>query len=144
MNLKIAKMDENHLNEISKALNEFDEFWNERILRDEFSSEDSKYFVAMADEKILGFAGLWFNIDEAHVMNIAVKTEFRRNHIGMQLLEFLIEIAKNENKDCITLEVSSENVAAYNLYKKMNFDEVGRRKKYYNNEFDAIIMTKKF
>lgn len=144
MNLKIAKMDENYLNEISKDLNEFDEFWNERILRDEFSSEDSKYFVAIDDEKILGFAGLWFNIDEAHVMNIAVKKEFRRNHIGMQLLEFLIEVAKNENKDCITLEVSSENMAAYNLYKKINFDEVGRRKKYYNNEFDAIIMTKKF
>lgn len=128
MNLKIAKMDENYLNEISKDLNEFDEFWNERILRDEFSSEDSKYFVAIDDEKILGFAGLWFNIDEAHVMNIAVKKEFRRNHIGMQLLEFLIEVAKNENKDCITLEVSSENMAAYNLYKKINFDEVGRRK----------------
>lgn len=145
MNLKIDKMDENHLKKISEELNEFDEFWNVEILKDEFSNENSSYFVGL-DEKneILGFAGLWFNIDEAHIMNIAVKKEYRRNYIGQQLLDFLISVAKNKNKECITLEVSEKNEAAYNLYKKMEFEEVGRRKKYYNNQFDAIIMTKKF
>ena len=99
MNLKIDKMDENHLKKISEELKEFDEFWNVEILKDEFSNENSSYFVGL-DEKneILGFAGLWFNIDEAHIMNIAVKKEYRRNYIGQQLLDFLISVAKNKNK----------------------------------------------
>ena len=43
---------------------------------------------------------------------------------------------------CVTLEVNVHNEIAINLYKKYNFIEVGRRKKYYNNIDDAIIMTK--
>ena len=42
----------------------------------------------------------------------------------------------------ITLEVNSNNLAAIELYKKYGFKNVGLRKKYYNNTFDAIIMTK--
>jgi ribosomal-protein-alanine N-acetyltransferase len=41
----------------------------------------------------------------------------------------------------ITLEVRDSNTAARNLYEKLGFVSVGRRKRYYsdNNE-DAIIM----
>ena len=45
---------------------------------------------------------------------------------------------------CITLEVSDDNVPAIELYKKFEFEILGRRKKYYNNVNDAIIMTKSF
>ncbi|MCI8291003.1 MAG: ribosomal protein S18-alanine N-acetyltransferase [Clostridia bacterium] len=143
MNLEIVKMDKIHLDKIANELIEFDEFWNSNILIDEFNNENSKYFVLINEENILGFAGLWFNIDEAHIMNIAVKKDFRRNHFGSKLLEFLMDVAQEE-KDCITLEVREDNIAAINLYKKMDFIEVGRRKKYYNKIFDAIIMTKNF
>ena len=43
-----------------------------------------------------------------------------------------------------TLEVRDNNIPAIKLYKKFNFDILGRRKKYYNNVNDAIIMTKNF
>ena len=135
-------MEKEHLLKIANDLTSFDEFWNENILFDEFNNENSKYFVIIDEEDALGFAGLWFNIDEAHVMNIAVKNKFRRNSFGTKLLEFLICVAKEENKKCITLEVREDNIPAINLYKKMDFIEVGRRKRYYDNKFDAIIMTK--
>ena len=77
-------------------------------------------------------------------MNIAVKKEFRRQHVGTELLEFLVAEAKKENKNCITLEVREDNVPAIELYKKLEFDEIGRRKKYYEKLYDAIIMTKFF
>lgn len=138
-------MNKNHLDGLCKNLNEYDEFWTKEILMDEFSNENSKYFVAINEnDEIVAFGGLWFNIDEAHVMNIAVKTEFRRNHIGTEFLKFLIDQAKKENKNCITLEVRDNNIAAIELYKKLDFSEVGRRKKYYSNLFDAIIMTRFF
>ena len=47
-------------------------------------------------------------------------------------------------KNCITLEVRENNFAATRLYEKLDFQVVGRRKKYYENKFDAIIMTKYF
>ena len=52
-------------------------------------------------------------------------------------------MAQKKNLQCITLEVNVKNENAIKLYKKYNFEEVGRRKKYYNNIDDAIIMTLK-
>lgn len=145
MKLKIVRMNEEYLEKICDSLDQYDEFWTSSILKDEFNNENSKYFVVLNEnDDILAFGGLWFNIDEAHIMNIAVKREFRRNHIGTELLKFLIDEAKKENKNCITLEVREDNIPAIELYKKLEFSEVGKRKKYYDNLFDAIIMTRFF
>lgn len=144
MQRKILRMQEQHLKELAQCLNEYDDFWNEKILKDEFYNENSEYFVVCENDIICGFAGLWFNIDEAHIMNIAVKKDFRKKGIGSELLKFLIDEAKNKEKICITLEVRDDNIPAIELYKKFDFDVLGRRKKYYNNCNDAIIMTKFF
>lgn len=142
--MNIVKMEEKHLKILSKDLEKYDEFWNEKILSDEFENENSEYFILIDGDKLLGFAGLWFNIDEAHIMNIAVKDEYRKNGFGTRLLKFLIEEAKEKRKACITLEVREDNMPAIALYEKLNFEKIGRRKKYYNSEIDAIIMTKTF
>ena len=92
--MNIVEMKKEHLDVLIAELKEYDEFWNEKILIDEFQNENSEYFVLIDDGKILGFAGLWFNIDEAHIMNIAVKKEYRKNGFGTKLLEFLILKAK--------------------------------------------------
>lgn len=144
MKKRIDKMSEENLEKISKELNSYDEFWNERILKDEFNNENSEYFVIYEDNEIYGFGGIWLNIDEAHIMNIAIKKDFRRNYLGYELLQYLMDYAKRIGKKCITLEVREDNIPAINLYKKLNFEEVGRRKKYYNNIYDALIMTKNF
>ncbi len=142
--MNIVEMKKEHLDVLIAELKEYDEFWNEKILIDEFQNENSEYFVLIDDGKILGFAGLWFNIDEAHIMNIAVKKEYRKNGFGTKLLEFLIVKAKEKNKICITLEVRDDNIPAILLYEKFNFERIGTRKKYYNAENDALIMTKTF
>lgn len=142
MSLKVVEMNIDHMNFLLQCLSDFDDFWNEKILKDEFSNNNSKYFVVTDGMQVLGFAGVWFNIDEAHVMNIAVKKEFRRKHLGSKLLDFLINVAKENGKICITLEVNESNKPAIGLYQKAGFNIVGRRKKYYENRFDAIIMTK--
>lgn len=144
MSLKIVSMGKEHLKFIEDDLKSYDKFWSKDVLIDEFNNENSKYFVILDDDIVLGFAGLWFNIDEAHVMNIAIKDEFRRKSFGTKLLKFLVDVAKKERKDCITLEVREDNLPAISLYKKFDFAEVGRRKRYYDNSFDAIIMTRMF
>lgn len=142
--MNIIEMKKEHLDRLITDLQEYDEFWNEKILVSEFENENSEYFILIEEDKIMGFAGLWFNIDEAHIMNIAVKKEYRKKGFGSKLLEFLVNRAKEKNKICITLEVREDNSPAILLYEKFNFEKIGTRKKYYNSKIDAIIMTKTF
>ena len=80
----------------------------------------------------------------AELMNIVTKKSFRANGIGKLMLEYLINMCKNEKIKTLNLEVNSQNTIAINLYKKYNFKEVGLRKKYYNNTYDAILMSLNF
>ena len=74
-------------------------------------------------------------------MNIVVKKDHRGQGISNFILENTINFCKEAKIKSINLEVNVENTIAINLYKKYNFSKVGCRKKYYNNEIDALLMT---
>ena len=142
MELKVCKMNIEHLQKISSILeSDFDEFWNSNVLEGELKNPNSKYIVAIIENQVVGYAGIWSILNEAHITNIVVKKDKRNNKIGTELLEELIKMAKKEKIEFLTLEVNVNNKIARNLYKKYNFKEVGTRKKYYNGLDDAIIMT---
>lgn len=125
-------------------LEEFDNFWKPSILESELKSENSKYIVAKENGKIVGFAGLWFSPIDAEITNIVTKKSERKRGIGTLLLDKLIEMAKEANRDNISLEVNENNVAAGILYENAGFEIAGIRKNYYNGKENAIIMTKYF
>lgn len=144
MQIKISKMNIDDLNKISPVLlTDFDDFWNYNIFKSELENENSKYVVAKNNDEIVGFAGIWISIDEAHVTNIVTKKDLRKNGIGSTLLEELINLSKTLNLVSITLEVNENNLDAIKLYEKFGFKKLGIRKKYYNNTDNALIMTKK-
>lgn len=120
---------------------DFDKFWNYEIFEEELANNNSKYLVAKQQENIVAFAGYKKIVDEIHIMNIATRVDKRGRKIATKLFARLVEEAKKENPEVITLEVSSSNLPAIKLYTKMGFEEVGRRKKYYFNRQDAIIMN---
>ena len=144
MDLKIEKMTLADLNSIQNILfTEFDNFWTYSTFMQELKCDNSYFIIAKNESnEILGFAGLKVIIDEADIMNIVVKKNFRNNGIGSILLENLISHAKSLNLKTVTLEVNEHNLSAIRLYDKFNFDHIGIRKKYYNGESDAIIMKK--
>ena len=90
---------------------------------------------------IVGFAGLWLMVDEAHITTIAMHPGFRRLGLGEYMLSSLIDIAYDIGAKWVTLEVRVTNYNAQNLYRKYGFHEAGVRHRYYsdNNE-DALIM----
>ena len=145
MDFKIDKMSLEDLISIKDILTtEFDDFWNYEILKSELESNNSYFFVAKnISGEIVGFAGIKVILDEADIMNIVVKKDFRNNGIGSLLLDYLISYSKNINLKTITLEVNEINIPAIKLYEKFDFEKLGIRKKYYNGENDAIIMSKK-
>lgn len=98
-------------------------------------SEDEK-------ECILGFVGIWFMADEAHLSNIAVRESHQQRGIGELLLISVIKLAIEQSARFITLEVRATNQTAQRLYRKCGFVEVGVRRGYYSdNKEDAVLMT---
>jgi [ribosomal protein S18]-alanine N-acetyltransferase len=90
---------------------------------------------------IVGFAGLWLMVDEAHVTTIAMHPEHRGHGLGEFLLVSLIDIAYSIGAKWVTLEVRVSNYTAQNLYRKYGFREAGVRHRYYSdNQEDALIM----
>lgn len=143
MNLEIYNMTDYDLSLIKDILiDDFDDFWTYDVLQEELNNPNSEYFVAKLENNILGFAGIWKAVDDVHITDIVVKKSNRQTGIGSKLLEKLIQTAKSQNFNSITLEVNEHNQPAINLYLKYAFKNVGFRKKYYNNKDNAIIMTK--
>ncbi|HEX7736634.1 MAG TPA: ribosomal protein S18-alanine N-acetyltransferase [Ktedonobacteraceae bacterium] len=90
---------------------------------------------------IVGFAGLWLMVDEAHVTTIAMHPNFRRRGLGEYMLASLVDIAYEIGARWVTLEVRVTNYNAQNLYRKYGFREAGLRHRYYSdNQEDALIM----
>lgn len=91
---------------------------------------------------IVGYAGYWQIVDEAHISTIAVDPEWRRLGLGELLLLEMLESAISYDAVMMTLEVRVSNTPALQLYEKYGFDYEGRRKRYYrDNHEDAHIMT---
>lgn len=103
----------------------------------------AKYRVILFDNKVVAYGGMWIVIDEAHITNIAVHPEYRGRGFGSEILNDLIETAKNNGILSMTLEVRTSNYKAIALYDKFGFKEKAIRKKYYQDTGeDAIIMWK--
>ena len=100
------------------------------------------YLVARAGDRVVGFAGVWLMVDEAHVTTFGVHPDWRRQGIGRQLLLNLVELARTIGARRMTLEVRASNDVAQALYRTYGFEEVGRRPRYYTDDGeDALVMS---
>ncbi len=141
-NVKISKMTLTDLYTIRDVLiSEFDDFWNINTFEEELNSENSYYFIAkIGDNTIVGFAGIKKILDEADIMNIVTRKQFRNSGIGAILFENLINFSKEKKIRKLTLEVNENNLPAIHLYEKFGFKRIALRTNYYSNSDTAIIM----
>ena len=117
--------------------------WPPHAYRTELESNRlAHYLVVRVGEAVVGYAGLWLMVDEAHITTFAIHPAWRRQRIGERLLLALIDLATDRHAREATLEVRLSNLPARRLYEKYGFRPVGLRPRYYsdNNE-DALIMT---
>ena len=98
--------------------------------------------VAGPAPDIAGYVGIWFQGNEAHITEIAVREGLRGNGIGELLLIGSVRVALENGSAVLTLEARVSNFIARRLYEKYGFKDVGIRKGYYSdNREDAVIMT---
>jgi ribosomal-protein-alanine N-acetyltransferase len=142
--LKIEQMTKNDIDGVFEVeKNCFKDYWSKDAFLKELKNDVSKYLVAKIDEKVVGYVGIWLILDEGHITNVAVHSDYRGKKIGDELIKSLIEVCKENEIKSMTLEVRVSNIVAQNLYKKYGFKLAGIRKEYYSdNKEDAMIMWK--
>ena len=97
---------------------------------------------AVLDYAIAGYVSVWYQGEEAHITEIAVREGLRGNGIGELLLIGSLREAVKHGSAVMTLEARVSNFIAQRLYEKYSFKSVGIRKGYYSdNREDAVIMT---
>ncbi|MFH0071241.1 ribosomal protein S18-alanine N-acetyltransferase, partial [Peribacillus sp. NPDC056705] len=107
--------------------------WTEEAFHNELTlNHFAKYMVMEHEGEIVGYAGMWTIVDEAHVTNIAVLEEYRGRKWGDRLLSELMKTAAYIGMEKMTLEVRVSNHVAQRLYAKKGFKPAGLHKGYYS------------
>ena len=90
---------------------------------------------------MLGYVVVWIIRGEAHILNLAVHPDARRQGVASTLLNSAIEAARAQSADILYLEVRRSNDGAQKLYDGFGFRQVGVRPRYYeDNREDALVM----
>lgn len=101
------------------------------------------WVLERGDEHV-GHAVMQYIVDEAHLLNIVIAVNQQGQGYGQMLLEFVLQQAvKQGSRECY-LELRESNYAAYALYERAGFNELGRRANYYpavSGREDAILMA---
>ena len=91
---------------------------------------------------IAGYIVARLSAGELHINNVAVRTEFRGQGIGKELLTRILAQGKNLKATVAFLELRAGNTVAHSLYEKAGFVPVGKRRNYYSDPVeDAVTMT---
>ncbi len=104
----------------------------------------ANYFVLEINKKVSGYIGLWITSEVADVINFYVDEQYQGQGFGKMLLEFVIELCKMSDVQSISLEVRETNEKAIKLYEKNGFEFSHKRKSYYSDGTDALVLIKRF
>lgn len=117
--------------------------WSAEVFRGELTRVargDGDYLVVRRGNELIGYGGLMYVLDEAHVTNIVVAAPHRGSGLGTRILAELAWRAIGRGCTGLTLEVRAGNHAAQALYARFGFERAGIRVRYYENTEDAIVM----
>lgn len=118
--------------------------WTEGILRDclRFGYLCKLY---ENDFGIIGYGVMSIAVGECHFLNICIAPEYQQQGHGARLLVRLLDAARRAGAKSVLLEVRVSNVAAFRLYDRMGFNEIGQRKGYYparQGREDALVLMR--
>lgn len=143
--IEVAAMTEGDLDQVEAIERAcFSQPWSRGAFEEELAAENAVYLVAREGERVLGYGGMRYALDEYYVDNIAVDPARRRRGIGRALVGALAERARAGGGAFITLEVRESNAGAIALYRGQGFAAVGKRRGFYEEpREDALLMTKR-
>jgi len=144
--IAIRTMAEADLDEVLAIENDsFPLPWNRDHFLDELKSGYAFPLVAIEQEEaIVGYICPRLLLEEGHILNVAVRRDFRGRGVARLLVERVLDECRAGGGTVVFLEVRHSNKVAIDLYRKIGFFATGRRRKYYENGEDAILMEYDF
>jgi [ribosomal protein S18]-alanine N-acetyltransferase len=119
----------------------FPEPWSRRLFIEELAQRTSRAYRALwIGRDLVGYFGLMFVDDEAHLNSIAVDPAHQGTGLGTVLFLDLVDTALSRGARHLTLEVRVGNDAAVALYRRFGMAPVGVRAGYYASGDDALVM----
>jgi ribosomal-protein-alanine N-acetyltransferase len=117
--------------------------------RDFFASElvePHRYIRVLAREdggepRVGGYLFAVSLYEEFHINKIATDLRLRHRGYGRSLLEDALSRARSAGSTSITLEVRVSNAAARQFYRSYGFTEAYRRRGYYQDGEDALVLV---
>lgn len=99
------------------------------------------YFdVIEENEGIVGYCSLSVMYENADILNIGVHPNYRKKGYAKMMMKHMLDIAKRERAQNVTLEVRVSNEPAICLYESFDFKKVAKRRQYYQDGEDAFLM----
>ena len=118
--------------------------WSRKALEEELDNPNAVFLVAEEEGAPLGYAGMHCAAGEGYVDNVAVFPAARRRGVATALLEALELAARDREGEFLSLEVRPSNTGAVALYRRLGFEEAGRRRDFYRDpREDGLILTKR-
>ncbi|MGN6128899.1 MAG: ribosomal protein S18-alanine N-acetyltransferase [Nocardioidaceae bacterium] len=120
--------------------------WSAPAVAEELAGPDRDALVAVADGEVVGYAVTRAAGDVVDLQRIAVAGQWQRQGLARDLLRSLVATARGSDvrPDRMLLEVSAANAAALAFYAAEGFTEVDRRRRYYRDGTDAVVMRLAF
>lgn len=113
--------------------------WSAKSLGDSY--KHYSHLGAFLDGRLIAFVIYQRVVGEGEIIHLVCDQAFQGKGYAYQLFTRLIQ--HNEQQHHVKvwhLEVRADNHKAIQLYQRLGFVEVGRRKSYYQNKEDAILM----
>jgi len=121
--------------------------WSKNMFAEEMQNPFSCCFVIRIEveskQAVIGFICFRNMSEESELLNIAVHPHYRRLGVGKRLMQFYIDFSSQRGVKAFYLEVNSSNQSAIHLYQYFSYQSFGMRKKFYQRQFDALLMMKK-
>lgn len=117
--------------------------WSRGQFLEELANPVAAIDLCMVDFRIAGYLCSWLIHGEMQILNLATAPDFRRRGIAMQLLNHVF----NRGAPGLTtawLEVREHNHSAIALYQRCGFVLRGRRRHYYPDGEDALLLSRDF
>ncbi len=120
----------------------FGDPWTENAFRDTLDQKEADFVVAVSEqEEIIGYCGAYRALDEAEIVNVAIRKKDQNQGVGAGMVRTLIEEEKKKGVRFFILEVRESNLSAQHCYEKLGFKSIGIRKNFYDcPRENALIM----
>ena len=135
----ITRLTDNYLEQVYNLGSELHQNFKDLYNFESLNIEFNETYICVDNDRVLGFIHIQNLVDEINIIDIVVDSSMRKKGIGCSLIKHILNIYPDKR---FILEVSCDNTAAINLYKKLGFTEISVRSKYYNG-VDAVVMERK-